>query len=196
MKILAALALYLCITTAQADSFYDADAAYYKGDYATALRILRPLAEQGYASAQFNLGVMYNKGQGIPQDYAEALKWHRLAAEQGYASAQFGLAIMYEEGKGTPQDYAKAVKLYLLSAEQGNARAQVNLGFMYGNGHGVLQDYVEAHKWFNLAASRHTEEEDRNLAIENRDIVANEMTTAQVAEAQKLAKQWDKAHPR
>ena len=58
----------------------------HAGDYATALQEWRPLAEQGNADAQYNLGVMYDNGQGVPQDYAEAVKWYRLAAEQGYAT--------------------------------------------------------------------------------------------------------------
>jgi uncharacterized protein len=196
MKILTVLALCLCVSTAQADLVDDADAAYQKGDYATAFRLLTQLAEQGDAFAQHNLGIMYDNGQGTPQDYAEALKWTRLAAEQGNASAQYNLGFMHRNGHGTPQNYAEAMKWYRLAAEQGNVSALLNLGFMYNGGLGVLQDYVETHKWFNLAASRQTNEEKRKLAIKNRDIIAKLMTPAQVAEAQKLAKQWDKAHPR
>ena len=72
---------------------------------------------------------------------------------------------------------------------------QHNLGFMYEKGHAVPQDDVEAHKWYNLAASRTYGKKTRNLAIKNRDIAAKLMTSVQIAEAQKLAKQWDKAHP-
>ena len=74
--------------------------------------------------------------------------------------------------------------------------AQHNLGFMYEKGHTVPQDYVEAHKWYNLAASRTYGKKTRNLAIKNRDRIAAKMTPAQIAEAQKLANQWGKAHPR
>jgi TPR repeat protein len=154
------------------------------------------LAEQGSVYAQSNLGYMYDTGRGTPQDYAEALKWYRLAAKQGYADARFNLGLMYEQGKGTPQDYAEAVKWYRLAAKRRDVNAQINLGFMYGKGHAVLQDHIEAHKWFNLAASGAPDEETRNIAIENRDLAAKLMTAAQIAEAQKLAKQWDKAHPR
>ena len=139
---------------------------------------------------------MYGQGEGTPQNYAEALKWYRLSAEQGYADAQYILGFMYGEGEGTARDYTEAIRWYRLGASQGYAKALNNLGFMYEKGHGVLQDYVEAHKWYNLAASRQTNEESRNRAIKNRDFVANKMTTGQVVEAQKLAKQWDKAHPR
>ena len=91
-RILLALVLATTLTTAAAAGpFEDADAAYQRGDYATALRLWRPLGEQGNALAQFNLGIMYRRGQGVPQDYAEAVKWNRLAAEQGDAEAQHNL---------------------------------------------------------------------------------------------------------
>ena len=64
-------------------SYEDGLAAYRRGDYATALRIWRSLADQGDANAQYNLGLMYQKGKGVPQDYKEAVKWYMLAAEQG-----------------------------------------------------------------------------------------------------------------
>ncbi len=165
-------------------------AAYQRGDYATALREWRPLAEQGNAAAQYNLGVMYNKGQGVPQDYGEAMKWYRKAAEQGIADAQHSLGVMYAKGRGVPQDYAEAVKWYRKAAEQGYALAQTNLGFMYHLGRGVPQDYSKAHMWFNLAASRYPPGEDRDRVVNNRDIVAKMMTPAQISEAQKLAREW------
>ncbi len=93
-------------------------AAYQRGDYATALREWRPLAEQGNANAQTNLGFMYDKGQGVPQDYAEAVKWYRKAAEQGNASAQNNLGFMYGTGKGVPQDYMQAHLWYNLAASR------------------------------------------------------------------------------
>ena len=66
------------------------------------------LAEQGDAVAQFNLGVMYQQGQGVSQDYQTALKWYALAAEQGDAKAQFVLGVMYQQGQGVLQDYVTA----------------------------------------------------------------------------------------
>src|ERR1019366_1623180 len=69
-------------------------------DYATALRLLRPLADRGDATAQFNLGVMYDAGQGVQQNYAEAIKWWHKAADQGYADAQYNIGMAYAEGQG------------------------------------------------------------------------------------------------
>jgi TPR repeat protein len=109
----------------------NATAAYDRGDYATALRLLRPLADQGNAIAQSNLGRMYDKGQGVPQDFAEAVKWYRKAADQGLAIAQNVLGFMYDKGQGVPQDYAEAIKWFRKAADQGNAIAQTNLGVMY-----------------------------------------------------------------
>ena len=82
--------------------------AYNKGDYATALKEWRPLAEQGQAGAENNPGWMYDKGQGVPQDDKEAVKWYRLAAEQGDAYAQSNLGVTYEKGQGVPQDHKEA----------------------------------------------------------------------------------------
>ena len=168
----------------------EAEAAYQRGDYATVIRELRPLAEQGDAEAQYNLGVIYDRGQGVTQDYAEAVKWYRKAAEQGDARAQGNLGVMYSTGRGVPQDYAEAAKWFRKAAEQGWADAQHNLGLMYGNGQGVPEDYVQAHMWFNLAASRYPPGEDRDEVVEVRDIAAERMTPAQLSEAQKLAREW------
>jgi TPR repeat protein len=89
-------------------------------------------------------------------------------------------------------DYAEAVRLWRKAAEQGDATAQFNLGNMYGDGRSVSQDYIQAHKWFNLAASRFSasEAEGRARAVGNRVFVAAKMTAAQVAEAQRLAREW------
>ncbi|MDC1407149.1 sel1 repeat family protein [Candidatus Puniceispirillum sp.] len=83
-------------------------AAAQKGDYAAALREWTPIAEQGLAAAQSNLGVMYFEGQGVLQDYKTALKWYALAANQGNAPAQYGLGQLYHNGRGVIQDYITA----------------------------------------------------------------------------------------
>ena len=102
---------------------------------------------------------------------------------------------MYARGLGVPQDYAEAVRWYRLAADQGHASAQVGLGSMYINGEGVPQSYVQAHMWHNLVASRATGEM-RERAVRNRDRARARMTVEQVAEAQRLAREWDAAHPR
>ena len=103
-RLLAAITLSLCAWTAVAGPLEDGLAAALAGDYPTAMRLWRPLADQGNAIAQRNLGNMYANGRGVPQDYAEAMKWYRKAADQGNAPAQLNLGIMYDLGQGVPQD--------------------------------------------------------------------------------------------
>ena len=185
-RAIAAILLVLSFATSvAAGPLEDATAAYARGDYATALRFIRPQADQGNAKAQYNLGLMYDKGQGVPQNFAEALKWYRLAALQGHAGARNNIANIYDEGRGIRQNYAAAMKWYRLAAEQGDAEAQFNLGALYAKGRGAPQDYVSAHMWFNLAAAQ-----GRHEAETKRDDLAKLMTSAQIAEAQKLAREW------
>ena len=122
-RLLLAASLCCLVATANAAPFDDATAAQDRGDYAQALKILRPLAAQGDAFAQFNIGEMYGKGQGVIQDFKEALKWYRLAAAQGNATAQLNIGEMYRYGYGVIQDYKEASKWYRLAANQGDARA-------------------------------------------------------------------------
>jgi TPR repeat protein len=93
--------------------------AAQKGDFVTALKEWKPLAEQGGDAAQFNLGSMYDNGQGVIQDYKAAVKWYTLAAEQGYSRAQFNLGSMYENGQGVFQNYTRAHMWYNISASLG-----------------------------------------------------------------------------
>ena len=156
---------------------------------------LRVRADQGNATAQYDLGVMYANGLGVPEDDAKAVRWLRLAAGQGYGAAQFTLGLWYDHGLGVPQDDIEAVRWYRLAADQGDAGAQSNLAIMYENGKGVPQDYVQAHIWYNLAASRMAGGH-RQHAVDGRDRVAGQMNPTQIAEAQRLAREWDAAHPR
>jgi len=97
---------------AVAGPFEDAQAAHSRRDYATALRLWRPLADQGNAEAQYALGFMYDGGQGVPKNYARAAKWWRLAADQGHTFAQYNLGTLYDNGNGVPQNKAEALKWY------------------------------------------------------------------------------------
>ncbi len=146
------LAVVVVLTAAPActDSDFNAGVkAYERGDYATALKKWRPLAEHGDAAAQYNLGFMYSNGEGVPQDDKEAVRWYRLAAVQGHAPAQNNLAWMYFEGRGVPKDH------------------------------------VQAHLWANLAAAQGIEQARKAV-----DILDGKMTPAQLAEAQRLVREW------
>ena len=166
MKRVPAFAALLVVLAAPAWAGWDEGvAAYDRGDYATALREWRPFAEQGNASAQFNLGVMYGNGQGVTLDYAEAVRWYRKSAEQDDADAQYNLGNIYRTGRGVPQDYAEAERWYRRAAEQSDDSAQYNLGAMYYNGQGVPQDYAEAAKWFRKAADQGKAKAQFNLGV-------------------------------
>ena len=107
----------------------------------------RKAAEQGNASAQFNLGVMYDEGLGVKKDYIETVKWYRKAAEQGHAEAQCYLGTMYQNGEGLPVDFGEAVKWFRKAAEKGDAVAQFLLAGMYFRGNGTLKDLSKAKYW-------------------------------------------------
>ena len=141
-------------------------------------------ADQGDERAQYNIGVMYEKGRGIPQNYKTAVKWFTLSGKSGFASAQYKLGVMNEKGRGVPQNYMTAAKWYTLAAEQGNTLAQYNLGIMYAKGRGVIKDNVYAHMWWNIAASFGHKD-----ASKKRDMVAKRITQTQLEQALNLARE-------
>jgi len=155
-------------------------------DYKEAARWFGMAAAQGNADAQFGLAVAYRHGHGVPQNQAEATRLVGLAARQGHAKAQLILGAAYMDGLwGVVQNYVEAVRWLRLAADQGEQWAQFCLGKMYAAGAGVSQDFVQAHLWFNLAAAAGLEE-----ARTEREAVARRMTAAQIAEAQRLARNW------
>ena len=106
-----------------ASLFQSAVSAYERKNYPVALKIFTELAEQGDAAAQFNLGVMYANGEGVPKDASQAVTWYRKAAEQGVAQAQFNLGVMYASGEGVAENYVQAAKWLYLAQANGEARA-------------------------------------------------------------------------
>ena len=128
---LAAICLTLAISMGNISAAWSADfqkglTAFLSGDYATALREWKPLAEQGNASAQKNMGVLYNNGKGVPQDYKTAVKWYRLAAEQGNAHAQMQLGAKYALGQGVPKNYVRADMWYIIAESKGDKDATID----------------------------------------------------------------------
>jgi len=150
------LSLLFCLVTltgAAASPLDDGVAAYRQGHWEEALRLLRPLAEQGEATAQELMGRLYERGKGVARNYNEAEAWYLKAAEQGNAFAQGHLGFLYRSGAlGTP-DYRTAAKWYREAAAKGNRLAQVGLGYMYLN-ETVDANDQEAAKWFRLAADQ------------------------------------------
>ncbi len=106
------------------------------------------------SDAQFRLGLLYFKGEGVPSDYTKASNWFRLAAEQGNAEAQLKLGILYTGGLGVSQDDNQAAGWYGKAAAQGNAEAQATLGGVYELGRGVPQNYSLALAWYRKAADQ------------------------------------------
>ena len=131
---------------------------------------------------------MYYEGYGVPKDYAEAAKWTRKAADFGLFEAQFNLGLMYFNGRGVPEDYVEAAKWMRKAAEQGSASAQYLLGLDYATGDGVPKDTVTAYMWTNLAAV--SKEEAKPI----RSDLEKSMTTEQVAEGQRLTREWLRTH--
>ena len=172
------------VSPVAAGPFEDGLAAFERDDYATAVRLLRPLAEQGQAEAQNRLGEIYYWGGGVWRDRAEGVKWYRLAAESGHVNAAFSLGIIsfddeqaqanwyriaaegghpdaahrlgyrYHIGRGVSQDRSEAIKWYRKAADSGLTIYQHNLGGLYESGILVVQDYVEATMWFRKAAEQ------------------------------------------
>lgn len=126
--------------------------AYGRGDYATAHKELRPLAEGGNAKAQLTLGLMYKMGQGVPRDYVKAAAWMLRSATQGQSAAQGILGVMYTEGQGVPRDHVKAHAYFAVAGAQGQTD-----GFTARNGLEKLMppaDIVEARRMARECAKK------------------------------------------
>ena len=159
------LSLCLILAPLAWGDYQDGRKAYNRGDYAMALKELRPVAEQGHAGGQYLFGYMYYKGQGVGQDGDEAVKWFRKAAEQGDVKAQYLLGYMYYKGQGVGQDGDEAVKWLRQAAEQGHAKAQFYLGEMYYKVKIVEQDGDEAVKWIRKAAEQGLDRAQFSLGV-------------------------------
>lgn len=156
-----------------------------------ALRWYKASATQGNSDAQFRVGQIYGRGEGVTQDRNEATRWYLKAAEQGHIEAAYYMGYRYQHGKGATQNFPEAVRWYSKSAELGNAQAMHGLGSLYLQGQGVPQNQVEAYKWFNLSAISGDKE-----FTQSRDRLAKKLSSAQLAEGQRLASEWVKKHPK
>lgn len=215
---LAILTLILISAPVYADGLQDGINAYERRDYKTAKKYLLPLAERGNAVAQYFLGKIYPNPKAMEwlaksanQDYekamvllawhhkldncGEALKWIHLAIEKGSIDAYDEFGVWNINGTCVPENHKEAVRLYHLAAEGGSNNAQGNLGKLYLYGNGVPQDYVMAHMWFNLAnANTNSREAFSNVYSWQRRKVEELMSPSQIAEAQKLAREWMERH--
>jgi TPR repeat protein len=140
-------------------------AHYERGDFEAALLAWLPLAEAGEAGAQFNIGVMYTRGQGVVVDHGEAIRWYRRAAEGGFVPALFTLGLVYQSGRGVPQDKAEAARWFRRAADAGSPDAQFSLAALYHQGDGVTQDMAEAVRWYRRAAQQGHSSAQNNLSV-------------------------------
>jgi TPR repeat protein len=180
---------------------------------AEAVKWFRLAADQGSVIAQNNLADIFAQGRGVPQDLREAFKWYRIAADQSSPYAENVIGVAYEQGFYVAQDYAEAFRWYRRAANQiydrpGNTwihSPQYNIGAMYASGRGTGQDNVRALMWFTLAvAFGDTKPPDpfgvklvntpASTAPEQRDRLLTLMTSAQIAEAEKMVREWS-PHP-
>ena len=173
-----------------ADAQYNLGVCYNEGkgvakDSSEAVKWFRKAAEQNLVIAQVSLGLCCVKGEGVAKDATEAVKWFRKAAEQNSAHGQDDLGVCYASGDGVPKDQVEAVKWFRRAAQKNYANAQSNLGNRYVKGEGVPKDYVEAYRWFNLAAAQGDEDAKTKLLETER-----RMTTGQIAEAQRLTREF------
>jgi hypothetical protein len=143
----------------------------------------RPIAEQGSAEDQYQLGLRYE--QAMPLDPKEAVYWYRTAAIQRHADALYRLCVLSDLGRGLPQDFHEALRWCRLAVEQGHSQAMFMMATYYDRGRAVPRDVVQAHRWYNLASAYGNYE-----GAKWRDRLALDMNSGQLAEAQLLARNW------
>jgi len=163
-SLLCILAL-LQYSNAWAASYEEGKKAYLDKDYARALEILKPLAENGDSQAQVTLGIMYDFGHGVAKDPAKAIEWYIKAAEQGIPVVQHDVGVKYFQGQGVEQDYLKAAYWWEQSANAGLADSQFNLGLLYYRGIGLEVDYQKASALFTSAAEQDHPHAQYSLAV-------------------------------
>ncbi|MCY3824879.1 MAG: tetratricopeptide repeat protein [Nitrospinae bacterium] len=164
-----------------AGNFAGAEQALERGGNEATLRTFLPLAEAGDVKAQFKLGVMYDRGENVPQHFAEAVKWYRAAAEQGHAEAQLALGRYILGIEKAALDLCELTFVFSAKDEfRSNLRKNRN-----------KENLIEAHKWFNLAASRPgVSKKTRGKAVCMRDLMTRSMDWNEVSLAQKRAREW------
>jgi uncharacterized protein len=184
--LLAGFLVMLALSPAWAD-YDDAIKFYDRGDYAAALRELRPLAAQGNLDAQAKLGQMYIDGRGVKADFTTAMRWLKQAATEGdVAAAESDIGRLYYNGAGVKRDFGEAARWFQKAADQGYGDAQIGLGTLYEHGLGVPKDLVKAYMLFELASKGGSKDGTRL-----RDEISRVMRPSDIAQAQKLAAAWE-----
>ncbi len=191
IKLFILSALFACILSNPVLAGFDEGvAAFQAGDLELAAKEFRAAAEAGNFEAQFNVGLMYERGIGVSKDERESLVWYRKSAEQGYANAQFNLAVLYENGRGTAVDFYQAHQWYRKAAVQGDGLAVGNLGMLYIRGQGVEQNKVAGLAL--LLVSVELDSSPENNARQNISLTRG-LSANMIQEAQALAAEMSNA---
>jgi len=160
--------MLLSLSTAHSAFANDLELGIYqlnRGEFKAAINEFKPLVVEGYAPAQYQMGLIYLNGNGVRKDPGQAFELFSLAADQNYPDAQFQLAVMYTDGIGVKQNKKMAFELTEKAAKKGLASAEFNLGVMYYNGEGVVKNYLIASRWYQKAANQNYALAQFNLAL-------------------------------
>ena len=130
-------------------------------------------------------------GIGVEKNDEKAFNWWTKSAKKGVGQASYMLGVMYDNSWGVPRNDIEAVKWYAKAAVQGHPLAQHDLALMYASGAGVPKDYVRAHMWLNIAVAF-----GNSFMVKHRNRIAKKMTPTQIAEAERLAREWMEKHGR
>lgn len=150
-------------TYEQGKTFYEA------GDYHKAYEIWRPLAKSGDRGAQFSLGILYHKGEGVDQAAKTATHLFKAAAEQDHAGAQYNLGNAYKHGRGVEQNEVETVHWWKKAALKELAAAQYNLGMQYYFGRGIPKDKTKAVEWYRRAAENGHKQAQQLFAVRDEE---------------------------
>lgn len=148
------IAISLRISGLYGEIFEMAMEAYREKNFAAAIKLWEPIAQSGYAAAQYNLGVAHAKGLAVNKDMNQAGQWWQAAAEQGNVDAQYNLGLLYATGNGVEMSMKKAVHWWQMAAAVGDPAAQFNLGMMYARGDGVAKNMDAAMHWWTRSAAQ------------------------------------------
>ena len=156
--------LTACTGIANASSLEEGLHAFQKGDYTLAHQLWKPLAEQGNAQAQYNLGLLYEQGLGVEQHLRTAMTLYRAAAQQGNADAQYNLGVMHANGRSVFKNRKRAAEWWQLAADQQHPDALYNLGVLYFYGNGVKKDRAKAEQLWRQAKALGNKRAEQALA--------------------------------
>ena len=179
-----ALILPLSSQTALAD-YEDGVEAAFAGDFETAFAEFTIAAQDGLSLAQYNLGILYFTGQGVPQNLEEAFKWTKEAAEQGHLNAQFNLGSLYLDGQGTKANVSEGINWFTRAAKNGHDNSAYSLAKMYQEGDFVDSDLVKAHAW---AAQSEVNKHSEGTLLKNE--IAQVLSDEEIRQARRLFATW------